>query len=650
MYVSRLYIKNYRSIKELDIPLHKGKNVIIGRNNCGKSNIVKALDIVLGETSPTYAKSENITLGDFHTWKEEADGETVTKSAPELFIWCELIRDDGEPLNYDELYKCFGFYVCLQAWKGPPLRIDASLLPQDYDEIFGIDEDSCPAKNYVNPKLRNQGTMEGEFEDKYRFAFAFKATNDDGRITKEIRLLYRESDTQNWVMAFKAHVRMELLQTAIIPSFRDPQQQLRLTTWTWYGKLMQRLTAKSAKEPQLKQAFEQVHIVANEIFADIQTEVTRSTLDVAFPGTELHFHLNPDTQLDLYKNCLIYVDDGFKSLLTDKGSGIQSATIIGLFSYYTQHVNTKTSALLCIEEPEVYLHPHARRVVSERLTDFIGERNQVILTTHSAEFLRSTGEDLHVISVRNDRTTGTTSVPVNLKEYAGILINDAAHELFFADKVIICEGFDDFIVRAVAREAFPKQLDAQNVTVLSVGGKDNISKIAKLVLKLGLSCYVVADFDYLLRDAGDERKQYDAKAHESITSLGQPFFEQPCILGEGGGAMFSELQRVRAAIKKNEEPAFYTASKSNEIEEDVAILLETLRASGACILSGQMEDAWTDATFSGAKKLDLRRLYDLNQRLADGQSIKDIFNTSELEELLAHVLNQATTEREAVDA
>lgn len=90
----------------------------------------------------------------------------------------------------------------------------------------------------------------------------------------------------------------------------------------------------------------------------------------------------------MYKNTIIYVDDGFRSQLTEKGSGIQSATIIGLFNYYTKNINTVTSALLCIEEPEVYLHPHARRVISDRLDDFLdGQKNQVIITTHSSEFI-----------------------------------------------------------------------------------------------------------------------------------------------------------------------------------------------------------------------------------------------------------------------
>ena len=65
----------------------------------------------------------------------------------------------------------------------------------------------------------------------------------------------------------------------------------------------------------------------------LKTNIENSTIDVAFPGTELHFQFNVDTRLDLYKNCSIYIDDGFKSQLFDKGSGIQSATIIGLFKF-----------------------------------------------------------------------------------------------------------------------------------------------------------------------------------------------------------------------------------------------------------------------------------------------------------------------------
>jgi predicted ATP-dependent endonuclease of OLD family len=67
MYLSRIYIENFRSIQKLDLSFIKGKNIIIGRNNAGKSNIIKAIDLLLGESSPDYFKSENITDSDFFT-------------------------------------------------------------------------------------------------------------------------------------------------------------------------------------------------------------------------------------------------------------------------------------------------------------------------------------------------------------------------------------------------------------------------------------------------------------------------------------------------------------------------------------------------------------------------------------------------------
>ena len=82
MYLSRIYIENFRSIRKLDLPLISGKNIIIGRNNAGKSNIIKAIDLILGENSPDYNKSENITDSDFFT----TDGN----KSKEIIIWCEF--------------------------------------------------------------------------------------------------------------------------------------------------------------------------------------------------------------------------------------------------------------------------------------------------------------------------------------------------------------------------------------------------------------------------------------------------------------------------------------------------------------------------------------------------------------------------------
>jgi energy-coupling factor transporter ATP-binding protein EcfA2 len=643
MHVSRLYIVNYRSIRELDLRFEKGKNVIIGRNNCGKSNIIRALHIVLGETSPTYQKSENVALGDFHTWNEkQLDGTTVSRSANELLIWCELTREPDEKLDYDELYKCWGFSLAADQYRDP-IRYRAANFPENCHQILDVTEDSVPKKLYVDPKLRNQATFEGCFEDKYCFAYAFRAIKDENdRVDKDIRFLFRETDKHDWFMAFKANVRNELLQSAIIPSFRDPHNQLRLSSWTWYGKLMQHLTAGHMKNADLRNALDSVRDVANQIFEHVRDEVRESALEIAFPGTQLYFQFNAENQLDLYKTCVLYVDDGFKSLLTDKGSGIQSAVIIGLFSYYTKYVNAVTSALLCIEEPELYLHPHARRLISDRLTDFIGERNQVIITTHSAEFLRTSGEDVNVIVVSKSADAYTTCTSVNLKDYARILVHEFSSELFFAEKVIVCEGYDDFVLRTVAKEIFPKQLDSQNISVISAAGKDNLSTLVQLVMKLGIKCHILADFDYLLRDKSEERRKYgDVKPHESVVSLPPDFFRQECVYGDQGEAIFKKLQRLRDKIRNNDPQGFYLAKKVDEVNVDgidLRDILSKLRQRGLGILTGEIEDLCQDATVSSDNKMSLDAVFELNARIANGENISDIFDVTELIEVLGAIL------------
>lgn len=437
MYVSRLVIRNYRSIKFLDIVFSKEKNVIVGRNNTGKSNIIKVLDLILGESSPTYYKYENITDSDFYSWKEKGkDGSINIKTTDEIVIFCELSRDRNEKLNYSEINKCTGFYRLVEdvnysgryrTYKDKRVRLDFSK-NNVFTELFNIYNltdsqfDKKTRTIWIDSKLRFQVNFQTEFDNKFKFAFVFRALRKEDQIEKDIRFLYRENESQDWFLGFTAPIRNEFLQSAIIPSFRDPSTQLRLNTWSWYGKLMRYLTTKHVEASELLEAFDQVRKIGDEIFLKAKEDVKAGALEVAFPGTEIYFQFNPEIKADIYKSTIIYIDDGFKSPLVDKGSGIQSATIIGLFNYYTKHVNTKTSALLCIEEPELYLHPHARRVISDRLDDFLdNNKNQVIISTHSTEFIRTTKEDLNIIFVVKNEIAGTIAKPIQIREYKHLL-------------------------------------------------------------------------------------------------------------------------------------------------------------------------------------------------------------------------------------
>jgi predicted ATP-dependent endonuclease of OLD family len=647
VYLKRLYIRNFRSIKELDIEFSDGKNVLVGRNNSGKSNIIAALDAVLSESSPTYHKTQNITEKDFRAWKEVGDdGEKKTKQASEVFIWCELARHDGETLNYEAMYDEYSLKVLGEYTNPQPL--ENVNLPRDYEEIFSYDEEADDT-TWISTKRPEENTLENEFGSKDVFAYAFRATLDESQIEKQIRFLYSRDAQDDWYLGFTAKFRNQLLQSAIIPPFRDPGGQLRTTHYTWYGKLVRHLTEKHADREKLGEAFEEVKEVADNVFEGMRNDVADSVLEVAFPNSELHFQFNPDAGPDLYKNAQIYVDDGVKSNLTDKGSGIQSATIIGLFNYYTENINTISSALLCIEEPELFLHPHARRVISKRLDDFLesgNAPNQVILTTHSVDFIRAAKRELNVILVRKDGQKGTTAQSVPISNFERLLIDNNQNELFFADKVILCEGYDKYVIKAIAEDLFAGALDKQNVSVVRVGGKDRLCQLADLVIELNIECYVLADFDFLLRDALGERKKYNAKAHKSIINLGDKFLNQSCIFDDQGPKVKGWIAKTRNALKEDDEEGFYTAKQISDLQESERRetiknrLIPGLQGHGVGILSGEIEDCFEDTTLLDGDKLTLESVYDMNDQRAKGTPINEIADTTKIETFLSSVLDE----------
>lgn len=655
MHLSKVSIKNFRSLKEINLNFHKGKNIIVGRNNAGKSNIIKALDIVLGESSPTYQKSENVTPLDFYTHKvHEHSGKVIEQTEPELWIIAELTREENEDLNFLEINKCYGYYK----YQNP---ITDDQFRNNLQEIFEINPDTLNygEKVYVNAKLRNQVSFETELNTMFQFAYAFRAVLDQSNdvIHKDIRFFYRLNAASDWTMAFKDSIRNELLQTAIIPSFRDPQNQLRSTPWTWYGKLMKYLTTSHAKIADLKKELEKVRIVANKIFQDAQDKVQQGSLDIAFPGSKIEFQFNEELKTDIYKDAKVFIDDGIKAPLAQKGSGIQSATVIGLFNYYTKHINTKTSALLCVEEPELYLHPHARRVVSDRLDEFVDGRNQVIITTHSAEFIRTIDENLNVILVRRG-DEGTETSSVNIKENRHLLLDNNHNEVFFADKVIICEDLDHYILRWIARERFPKHLDEKNVSIVGVGSKDNIDTFVKLIIALGIKCYIFADFDYFLRDQKEEADKYSesikdtsgrvttfSKRHKSVGHLPIAFFSQQCIFSNQATAEIEKIKTIRQNIKTNTEKLFYTAKTLKEFdsEDEIEDCITNLRKHGIGILSGEIENLSKDEAIIAPAtiKLSNKKIFQVNQLINDGKKASEIFETKEVEEFLDHVLNKS---------
>jgi predicted ATP-dependent endonuclease of OLD family len=113
MYVGQLIVKGYRSLKDVSIRFRPGINVLVGKNNAGKTNIIRAIDLVLGEKWPTYVEVED---RDFYCSSDgssvdrfliavrlEREGFNEELIPPETRALVSDLRDAPSWDNFDEL-------------------------------------------------------------------------------------------------------------------------------------------------------------------------------------------------------------------------------------------------------------------------------------------------------------------------------------------------------------------------------------------------------------------------------------------------------------------------------------------------------------------------------------------------------------------
>lgn len=79
MYISHIKIKGFRNFKDSDIEFNDGLNVLIGHNNAGKTNLLKALQLVI---EPHY-RYRRLNANDFN---RDISLENLKSQSPSVTI------------------------------------------------------------------------------------------------------------------------------------------------------------------------------------------------------------------------------------------------------------------------------------------------------------------------------------------------------------------------------------------------------------------------------------------------------------------------------------------------------------------------------------------------------------------------------------
>jgi len=139
---------------------------------------------------------------------------------------------------------------------------------------------------------------------------------------------------------------------------------------------------------------------AGQMRKDIQ-----SALGDFYGNAEVEFRFSPPDPSSFIKLGEVLINDGIKTPISEKGSGMQRSLALAVIKVYADLLarhekdsNLAKPIFFFIDEPEISLHPKAQAVLVDALHK-ISERQQVFITTHSPLFLKCLGLNRTAISV-----------------------------------------------------------------------------------------------------------------------------------------------------------------------------------------------------------------------------------------------------------
>ncbi|WIL38186.1 AAA family ATPase [Kurthia sp. YJT4] len=179
MYISSIKIENFRNFKSNTVKFNEGMNVIIGHNNAGKSNLLRAMSLIF---NPSIKK--NLTIADFN---KTISLEELKLQPPSINISVTLTQEEKENLMGDDLVVVSQWLTKLEKPYEAKIHYEFCLPLKHHDAYKNmlsnstsiiesweiIDRDFLRLYTYkiYGGNLENQIVVDGEYLKKFDFQF-----------------------------------------------------------------------------------------------------------------------------------------------------------------------------------------------------------------------------------------------------------------------------------------------------------------------------------------------------------------------------------------------------------------------------------------------------------------------------------------------
>ena len=456
--LTNVRIKNFRSIEYIDTGL-TNINILIGQNNCGKSNLLRAIHTAFSNSM--FVSAQDIFV---------AKGESLSKEKTSIIDI--MLRPTKTDNTFDQSFSEFWTGVFTEKWITT-------------DETFG---------DYVG----------------IRTTIAYDPAFDQYSITRKV-ITQWNSSIDDAVCGKKQGFTSEM-QSYIACFYMDAQRDILddlKSKKSYFG----RATSGRDMPPELVSEIEDqlneinVKLVSNTpALNDTQAMISEIGSVVGSGNSTLTIEPISRTLSDLHRGMDVKFSDGRGPTLSvaEHGMGTRSwisfLTLSAYINYLTKSIrqddaDAELFVFLALEEPEAHLHSLAQKKLFGQIQTFDGQK---IVSTHSASIVAQAKIDEFIHLYKNDGKT--TASRINKAEYKTEETAKIQREfilskgdLLFSTAVILAEGITEELALPVYfKQYFGIDANAAGVSILGIGGQ-NYKTFLRLLKDFRIPWFIFSD-------------------------------------------------------------------------------------------------------------------------------------------------------------